>query len=144
MKYAFMKQWREIFSIGAMSRVLEVSRSGYYDWLTRGPSNRSREDERLKIEIRTAHERSRETYGPRRLQPELAASGTRVGRDRIIRLRRDLICRARLDPQHLSRRWWNKRRRRCVRVVAVAGTGYRHERHQCDKQKPVHRFADCL
>ena len=53
--------------------------------------------ERLKIEIRTAHERSRETYGPRRLQPELAASGIRVGRDRITRLRRSmgLYCRQR-------------------------------------------------
>ena len=75
-----MKRWGEVYSISAMSRVLEVSRSGYYDWLTRGPSARSREDERLKIEIRTAHQRSRETYGPRRLQPELAANGIRAGR----------------------------------------------------------------
>jgi putative transposase len=92
-----MKRWRESFSIGLMSRVLEVSRSGYYDWLNRGPSTRAREDERLKVEIRAAHHRSRETYGPRRLQPELAATGVHVGRDRIVRLRRrmDLYCRQR-------------------------------------------------
>jgi len=90
-----MKRWGEVYSISAMSRVLEVSRSGYYDWLTRGPSARSREDERLKIEIRTAHQRSRETYGPRRLQPELAANGIRAGPARITRLRRSmgLYCR---------------------------------------------------
>jgi putative transposase len=60
-----MKRWSEVNSISLMSRVLEVSRSGYYDWLDREPSARAREDERLKIEIRAAHQRSRETYGPR-------------------------------------------------------------------------------
>jgi putative transposase len=75
-----MKQWCKVFAIGLVSRVLEVSRSGCYDWLAREPSARAREDERLKIEIRAAHQRSRETYGPRRLQPELAANGVRVGR----------------------------------------------------------------
>jgi transposase InsO family protein len=92
-----MKRWSEVYSISLMCPLLDVSRSGYYDWLTRGPSARSREDARLKIEIRTAHQRSRETYGPRRLQPELAANGIRVGRDRITRLRRSmgLYCRQR-------------------------------------------------
>src|SRR6185312_7869005 len=94
-RYAFMKRWCKVFAIGLMCRVLEVSRSGYYDWLTRGPSARVREDERLRVEIRAAHQRSRETYGPRRLQPELAAIGVRVGRDRIARLRRSMGLRCR-------------------------------------------------
>jgi len=92
-----MKRCSDVYSVSLMSRVLEVSRSGYYDWLGRGPSARSCEDERLKIEIRVAHQDSRETYGPRRLQPELAANGIQVGRDRITRLRRSmgLYCRQR-------------------------------------------------
>lgn len=45
-------------------------------------------DERLKVAIRAAHERSRETYGVRRLQPALATDGFVVGRDRIARLRK--------------------------------------------------------
>lgn len=92
-----MKHWSQFFAVSLMSRVLEVSRSGYYQWLGGEPSARAREDERLKIEIRAAHQRTRETYGPRRLQPELAASGVRAGRDRIARLRRSmgLYCRQR-------------------------------------------------
>jgi putative transposase len=92
-----MKHWCQLFAVSLMSRVLEVSRSGYYQWLRGEPSARAREDERLKIEIRAAHRRTRETYGPRRLQPELAASGVRAGRDRIARLRRSmgLYCRQR-------------------------------------------------
>ena len=92
-----MKQWCKLFAVSSMCRVLDVSRSGYYQWLRAEPSARAREDERLKIEIRAAHQRTRETYGPRRLQPELAASGVRAGRDRISRLRRSmgLYCRQR-------------------------------------------------
>jgi putative transposase len=92
-----MKQSCKRFAVSLMSRVLEVSRSGYYQWVRGVPSARAREDERLKIEIRAAHQRTRETYGPRRLQPELAASGVQAGRDRIARLRRSmgLYCRQR-------------------------------------------------
>lgn len=59
------------------------------------PSVHSQEDERLKVAIRAAHKRTRETYGARRLQPELAADGFIAGRDRIARLRREMGIRCR-------------------------------------------------
>lgn len=68
-----MKIWQHLFPITVMSRVLEVSCSGYYAWADRQPSKRACEDERLKIAIRAAHTQSRRTYGARRLQPQLAA-----------------------------------------------------------------------
>ena len=71
-----------------LCRVLNVSSSGFYDWLKRSPSSRAQADARLKIAIKVAHQRCRETYGSRRLQPELAAEGFVAGRDRIARLRR--------------------------------------------------------
>lgn len=52
MKYTFMRQHTAFFSVKAMSVVLDVSRSGYYDWLkrdARGPSLR-----RQKREVRDA------------------------------------------------------------------------------------------
>ncbi len=85
-----MKQWREQFPVEVMSRLFDVSRSGFYAWLKRSPSARQQEDERLKVAIKAAHVRSRETYGARRLQPELAAEGFAAGRDRIARLRREM------------------------------------------------------
>ncbi|HGJ9107932.1 TPA: IS3 family transposase, partial [Pseudomonas aeruginosa] len=94
-RYAFMKAWRLHFPIEAMSRLLEVSRSGFYAWQGRTPSRRQREDERLKVAIKAVHQRSRESYGVRRLQPELAAEGFPAGRDRIARLRQDLGLRCR-------------------------------------------------
>ena len=71
-----------------LCRVLVVSRSGYYAWRERRPSARSQADERLKVAIRAAHKRTRQTYGVRRLQPELASEGFLAGRDHIERLRR--------------------------------------------------------
>jgi hypothetical protein len=37
-KYAFMAQCREEFPVVLMSRVLSVSRAGFYAWLKRGPA----------------------------------------------------------------------------------------------------------
>jgi putative transposase len=89
-----MKDNRLHYPVKLMARVLEVSRSGYYAWLVRKPSQRAGTDMELSPKIRKAHELSRRTYGPRRIQAELAAEGVKVGRDRIGRLRKKmrLIC----------------------------------------------------
>ncbi len=85
-----MKAYRLLYPMKIMARVLEVSRSGYYRWLTRGPSRRDLRDTLLKVLIESAHKRSRGTYGPRRLQEELAADNQKVGRDHISRLRKEM------------------------------------------------------
>jgi putative transposase len=85
-----MKSCCRDFPVLLMCRVLEVSRSGYYAWLKRKPSARAIENSRLAVAIRAAHERSRETYGPLRLRPELAADGYRAGLGRIKRIRNEL------------------------------------------------------
>ncbi|KEN83613.1 putative IS600 orfB family domain protein, partial [Escherichia coli 1-392-07_S4_C3] len=54
-----------------MCQVFGVSRSGYYNWVQHEPSDIKQSDERLKLEIKVAHIRTRETYGTRRLQTEL-------------------------------------------------------------------------
>lgn len=84
-----MKQWRSQFPVKQLCEVISVSRSGFYAWLDRPPSQRSQEDERLRVAIRAAHIKTRRTYSARRLQPELVAEGVVAGRDRIARLRRE-------------------------------------------------------
>jgi putative transposase len=85
-----MKDNRLRYTIKCMSRVLKVSRSGYYAWQTREPSIRAQDDKDLSDLIRGIHQRSRETYGSRRIQAELAAQGWPVGRDHISRLRLEM------------------------------------------------------
>jgi putative transposase len=73
-----------------LRRVLKVSASGYYEWLTREPSMRAREEARLEIEILAAHKRTRETCGPQRLKENLLEHGVKVGVSRIRRIRKKL------------------------------------------------------
>lgn len=87
MKYGRMKEWRLQYPIAVMCRVFEVSESGYHPWQDRPPSRRALDNGRLEIEIRAAHQRTRETCGPERLQRDLADHGVRVGVDRIKRIR---------------------------------------------------------
>jgi hypothetical protein len=43
-----------------------ASESGCHAWRGRSPSPRARENARLAVEIKAAHERTRQTYGPER------------------------------------------------------------------------------
>ena len=73
-----------------LCRVLNVSRSGYYAWRIRRPSTRAQENARLEVAIQAAHVRTRQTYGPERLQAELREDGCPAGVGRIKRLRKKL------------------------------------------------------
>jgi putative transposase len=75
--------------------MLSVSASGYYAWLDRPLSQRGREELRLEVEIKAANQRTRQTYGPERLQHDLAEHGIRVGVCRIKRIRKKLGIRCR-------------------------------------------------
>lgn len=79
------------FSVARMCHVLDVSKSGYYAWKNRKPSARKLEDERIKVAIKAAHERGRQTYGPEKIQDELRdVEQMEVGLSRIKRLRRQM------------------------------------------------------
>ena len=85
-----MKELRLKYPIPVIKRIMGVSASGYYAWLDRPLSERTREEVRLEIEIKAAHKRTRETYGPERLQRELAEHNVKVGICRIRRIRKKL------------------------------------------------------
>jgi transposase InsO family protein len=85
-----MKELRLDYPMPHLSQMLNVSSSGYYAWVDRPLSKRAREEMRLELEIRAAHKRTRQTYGPERLQHDLAAHGIRVGICRIKRIRKKL------------------------------------------------------
>lgn len=84
-----MKQHQAEFPIATMCRVLEVSASGYYAWLKRGPSRRAKRDAELTERIRYYHRRSRGTYGAPRILADLQEEGIAIGRKRVARLMRE-------------------------------------------------------
>ncbi len=85
-----MKRLRLYYPIPLLSRMLEVSSSGFYAWLERPLSKWAREEMRLEVEIRAAHKRTRQVYGAEKLQHDLAEHGISIGICRIKRIRRKL------------------------------------------------------
>jgi putative transposase len=85
-----MRELRLDYPIPLLRCVLSVSASGYYAWVDRPLSQRAREELRLELEIKAADQRTRQTYGPERLQYDLAEHGVRVGVCRIKRIRKKL------------------------------------------------------
>ena len=85
MKYAWMEQ-QTAFRVQPMCRALQVSRSGYYEYLHRPPSAHSIEDDRLRPQIKAAFEKGRKNYGTRRIKKTLEKTKSIVSRRRIGRL----------------------------------------------------------
>jgi transposase InsO family protein len=77
------------YPVSLMCPLLEVSRSGYYAWCRRPPSERVIADRVLTAEIRDIHERSNKRYGSPRIREELGANDTHVGRKRVARLMKE-------------------------------------------------------
>lgn len=65
---------------------LGVSRSGYYMWLKRSPSQRKLDNERLLRQIAKIHRESRETYGAPRIFEKLKSEGENCGKKKVARL----------------------------------------------------------
>lgn len=95
MKYAAIQAHRGEFSVWLMCQALQVSRSGFYDWLRRDPSEQRAEEQRLRLEIRSIHRRSRRTYGSPRVHRALRKQGIACSRKRVERLMREDGIRAR-------------------------------------------------
>jgi putative transposase len=74
---------------------LDVSRSGFYAWLRREPSQRSRDDQRIGMQVRQSFVASDRTYGARRVWRDVLELGTECGLHRIERLMRLQALRAR-------------------------------------------------
>ena len=80
-----------------MCRVMSVSRSGYYEWLSRPISNRDKDDQALKVSIAVIHAENYQNTGTRRIKSDLADQGKTVSRRRIGRLMKEegLVCKTR-------------------------------------------------
>jgi transposase InsO family protein len=73
---------------------MKVSSSGYYSWLTRLPSNREIENQRLTKSIREVFVQNRNIYGTRRIAKILAKNDIFISRKRIGKLMKSagLVC----------------------------------------------------
>ncbi len=86
MKFAFIRDHRGEFPVGALCRVLGVSRAGFYAWIDRPPSPTAVRRAGLVEQVREAHRDSRSTYGSPRVHRELAARGVACCENTVAKL----------------------------------------------------------
>lgn len=95
MKFAFISAEKAWAPVSILCRVLGVTRSGFYAWQQRAPSEQALDDQKLALEIAAIYKASGDTYGSPRIHAELHDKGLEVSRKRVARLMRELGIRSR-------------------------------------------------
>ncbi|ADZ68958.1 Integrase catalytic region [Polymorphum gilvum SL003B-26A1] len=86
MRYAFVAEHRQQFTVRAMCRCLCIQPSGFYAWLKTPLSRRTREDARQTELLSKAWKESGRVYGYRKLHDDLLDQGETSCANRIARL----------------------------------------------------------
>jgi putative transposase len=74
------------FPVSRLCQILEVSRSGYYEWLGRTPRAHTDAGQQVQDKVQRYFAQGRGTYGTRRIKHLLAHEGLQVSRRRIGRM----------------------------------------------------------
>jgi putative transposase len=82
-KYAWIGEHRDQYAVKRMCRQLEVSRTGYYEWIKRPPSNRSIANAVLDAQVAAIHAGSNRSYGRPRIVRGLRDQGVPVSHERV-------------------------------------------------------------
>lgn len=88
MKYKFIMENRKEFRLGKMCKILEVSRSGYHNYVRRKLKPRGLKQQRLLEQIKRIFERSRGIYGSPRIYRELRKQGMICNKKTVAKIMR--------------------------------------------------------
>jgi putative transposase len=89
-KYSFIQGQSFAFSVRLMCQLLEVSTSGYYDWIERQPSVTEQRRETLAKEIRVIHIGAKRRYGSPRIHAALRTGGYSCSVNTVAKIMKDL------------------------------------------------------
>ncbi|MCH3958412.1 MAG: IS3 family transposase [Selenomonas sp.] len=88
-RYLYIDANRDKYPIAKMVQWANVSKSGYYAWHRRQPSQRETNNEDLLRRIRELHKATRESYGSRRMAAQISRdTGKPVNHKRVARIMR--------------------------------------------------------
>lgn len=83
-----------------MCSVFKISRSGYYQWIRRKPSQRDKRRKRLEQQVRLVFVDSRRLYGSTKIWEALKKKGVQVSEKTIARLMKELGLKSRTVKKH--------------------------------------------
>lgn len=99
MKYAFIHTQKKRYPVTRLCHVLEVSTSGYYDWIDRPMSQRDKDNQRLTLKLHCFHQQSKQIYGSPKLHKDLLNDGEKVGIKRVQRLMKEACIEAKITKK---------------------------------------------
>ena len=81
MRYQFIERQKKAYPMTVLCEVMEVSRSGYYDYVQRQTKRiQPPQEQALVYRVKAIHEETGGSYGSRRMAQQLQAEGYAVGR----------------------------------------------------------------
>jgi putative transposase len=86
MRYQFIKEHSDRWPVPLLCQVLQVSRSGYYDFLVQAPSARQNWRSEMKVQIRRVFQLGEGAYGSPRVYRQLRQEGVRCNVKTIAKL----------------------------------------------------------
>lgn len=95
MKYAWIRDQRQDYPLASLCRLLDVSTSGYADWLASGGPSQWLSDVQLLVLVRSTFAEFDGAYGAPRIYRELRAKKHPVSKERIRRLMKQAGLKAR-------------------------------------------------
>jgi putative transposase len=117
MRFQFIEDHRDKFSVRLMCKVLEVSTSGYYAWRGRPPSKREMANRVLTAKIKEEFEKSGETYGSPRIYQVMRKLGLMCSKNRVARLMRAADLKAKQTRRYRSTTKRNKADRAAPNIL---------------------------
>ena len=90
MRYRFIETHKKVWPITLMCNVLNVSSSGFYEWVHRRPSRRAIANDRLDGHIRQVFDQHQQRYGAPRIVDEINGRGLSCSENRVARRMRVL------------------------------------------------------
>ena len=100
--FVFMWKHRDEYAIARMAKVLGVSESGYYRWLSRKPSRRAEEDLVFVEEIAEIFYASHRIFGSRKITSIMRSRGRLINHKRVERLMNEYCMKSRVCKQYNS------------------------------------------
>lgn len=85
MKYAWIENNRDKYTVGRLCRVLSASRTGYCQWRVRPPRPQALSNQALGANVAAIHRDSRKSYSRPRITQQLRQQGECVGAERVRR-----------------------------------------------------------
>ncbi len=100
MKYAFIKENKSLFSVELCCKLFGVSRSGYYGWLNRNPSQCKLSNDCLDQKIQCVYAEHQHRASSPRITEDLRAEGETCSENRVARRMKALGLRTLAKRKH--------------------------------------------